>query len=97
VPSVACVQLFSSSHPNRIHVFHAVASIAATQLPRRSFQKGYYYNPEVAVMQFLNASTTQYDFAWLIESDVRWTVSMPSCTPQHMHAAPCGRCWSHKL
>ena len=56
--------------------FATTAADAEKTLPSSTFnrKRGFYYNPEVAAFAFLRATTRRYDFVWLLESDVRWTV-----------------------
>lgn len=75
----AGLQALMQSNP-RVRLFHAVALEAAQRFPPTSFQHGFYYNPEVAAIMFLSQNP-QYRFVWLLESDVRWTVSVRPCRP----------------
>ena len=58
----------------RVSYFRTTSADAGAGLPKATFSKGFYYNPEVAAMRYLNATTRHYDFVWILESDVRWTV-----------------------
>ena len=70
----------------RVRLFHATVDEASLAFPTQAFQHGFYYNPEVALLLFLKHSAVQYNFYWLVESDVRWTVRnihhhLLLCTP----------------
>lgn len=59
----------------RVFIFEATAAevIASKSYPSSTFH-GFYDNPEVAAIEFME-QYTQYEYFWLLESDVRWTVS----------------------
>ena len=68
------LQALMASSP-RVFIFEAIAAevIAAKLYPASTFH-GFYDNPEVAAIEFMEKHS-QYKYIWLLESDVRWTVS----------------------
>ncbi len=59
---------------SRVRLFHATVEEAAATWPfASSFDHGFYSNPEVAVLLFTRTHP-HYQYYWIIEADVRWTV-----------------------
>lgn len=88
--SPAIAALLADTEGGRVSLFHAIASDAAQKFPPITFQHGFYYNPEVAAIMFLTKHAG-YDFVWLIESDVRWTVCHCSKSCVWVWCGGCGR------
>jgi hypothetical protein len=85
--SPAIAQLLSEN--SRVRVHHVTTQQASEVYPSVVLQHGFYYNPEVAALMFLRAHPhASYDFVWLMEADVRWTVRpLPACLL-------CAVCWA---